>query len=116
MWQNTIVGHRVDGIQNPAEKLQFIDGIDWWTDWRAANYINGWDKLGQRRSDDYRDGSIIGSPLVYAPVFYRHSEGALIGFYDGHAAYLKKEQIFVLDDWNASPKRAGMWTSTGRLP
>ncbi len=112
-WINRIVGHRVDSINQPAEKLNFIDGIDWWTDWEAANFKNGWDFLGQRPSDDYRDPAINPPPLVYGPVFYRHSEGAVIGFYDGHAAYLKKEKIFVEKDW--ASKNAGMWTSSGRL-
>jgi prepilin-type N-terminal cleavage/methylation domain-containing protein/prepilin-type processing-associated H-X9-DG protein len=115
-WKNRIVGHRVDSINEPADKLNFIDGIDWWTDWVAANYKNGWDKLGQRKSDDYRNSAIIGSPLVYGPVFYRHNEGAEIGFYDGHADYMKKQKVFVTEDYNANPKRPGMWTSSGRMP
>jgi prepilin-type N-terminal cleavage/methylation domain-containing protein/prepilin-type processing-associated H-X9-DG protein len=115
-WKNRIVGHRVDSINEPADKLNFIDGIDWWTDWVAANYKNGWDKLGQRKSDDYRNSAIIGSPLVYGPVFYRHNEGAVIGFYDGHADYMKKQKVFVIEDYGAIPKRAGMWTSSGRMP
>jgi prepilin-type N-terminal cleavage/methylation domain-containing protein/prepilin-type processing-associated H-X9-DG protein len=91
MWKGKIIGHRVDSIRKPAEKLHFIDGIDWWTDYTAANYVNGWDKLGQAKSDLYRTTL---SPAVYAPVFYRHNEGANVGFYDGHVDYMKKRDIY----------------------
>jgi len=109
-----IVGHRADAVKEPAGKLQFIDGIDWWTDWPAADYRIGWDKLGQATNTAYRDGTI--NPKVYGPVFYRHSEGAVIGFYDGHAEYMKKEKIFIVEDWQSRPKIAGMWTSSGYAP
>lgn len=89
-WLNKIVGHRVDRVEKPAEKLHFIDGIDWWTDYDAADYTKGWDILGQDLSDNYRE---ILNPPVYAPVFYRHNEGANCAFYDGHVEYLKKEKV-----------------------
>jgi len=107
-----VVGHRVDSMRKPAEKLHFIDGIDWWTDYAAADYTRGWDVLGQAKSDCYRNDSAKcpnGNPAgtVYGPVFYRHSEGAVIGFYDGHADYMRKEDI-----WSRNRKTHDtMWTN-----
>lgn len=90
-------GHRVEGIPRPAEKLAFVDSIDWWVDWRGANYIDGWDKLGQASIYDYRAPGM--NPQVYGPTIYRHNEGANIGFYDGHVEYMKKEEVFIEDDF-----------------
>ena len=43
-------------------------------------------------------------------------EGANVTFYDGHVENLKKEKIFVKDDWNATPKRPGMWQAFSEYP
>jgi prepilin-type N-terminal cleavage/methylation domain-containing protein/prepilin-type processing-associated H-X9-DG protein len=102
-WLNRIVGHRVDSLKRPAIKIHFIDGIDWWTSYESADYKKGWDKLGQVKSDWYRDGHI--NPKVYAPVFYRHNEGADVGFYDGHVDYMKKQEVFN------GTSRAEMWVN-----
>jgi prepilin-type N-terminal cleavage/methylation domain-containing protein/prepilin-type processing-associated H-X9-DG protein len=103
MWRGRIIGHRLDNIKKPAEKLYFIDGIDWWTDYTAANYTEGWDVLGQAKSDCYRNEPSGCNPAgtIYAPVFYRHNEGANVGFYDGHVEYLKKQDIFIDSDVDA---------------
>jgi prepilin-type N-terminal cleavage/methylation domain-containing protein/prepilin-type processing-associated H-X9-DG protein len=96
MWKGRTIGHRVDAMRKPAEKMHFIDGIDWWTNYAAADYTKGWDVLGQAKSDCYRNQPSGCNPAgtVYAPVFYRHNEGAVIGFYDGHTDYMKKEAIY----------------------
>jgi prepilin-type processing-associated H-X9-DG protein len=112
-WLNRIVGHRVDSINKPAEKLIFIDAIDWWTEWGAADYRIGWDKLGQDTADAYRSKI---SPRVYGPVFYRHNEGANILFYDGHVEWRRKQDIFVVEDWNAAPKIPGIWSNYDTYP
>lgn len=99
-------GHRTHNIRQAAEKLAFVDGIDWWVEWTAADYRKGWDKLGQASIDDYRHKI---DPQVYGPTIYRHNEGADVAFYDGHVKYLKKEDIFVIEDYEANLKKPGMW-------
>lgn len=90
-------------IKTPAEKLAFIDAPDWWCQWQYANYETVWDEWGERKIDFYQ------AQNVWGPVFYRHSDGADVGFYDGHVEYMKKNEVFVEDDWYASPKKSGMW-------
>ena len=58
-----------------------------------------------------------GITSCYGPTIYRHSEGANVGFYDGHVKYMKKGDIFVRDDYYDSGgavlkrpyQRPGMW-------
>ncbi len=102
------LGHSAQSVKRASEKLAFIDGIDWWTEWEGANYVNGWDKLHQATIDQYRTNV---SPQVYGPVIYRHSEGALVAFYDGHTSYMKKQDVYVSKDYTATPKNPGMWVS-----
>lgn len=106
-------GHWTHKIKQPSEKLAFIDGIDWWAEWSAADYSGaldehdgwGWDKLGQADILTYKNKNFHG------PTIYRHSEGANIAFYDGHVEYLKKEKIFIIEDYKADPPRPGMWVA-----
>ena len=109
-------GHVSQSMKRPGEKLAFIDGIDWYTQWGAnADYTVGWDLLGQASLADYRDkvqpiGPLPGS--VWHPIIYRHSEGANVVFYDGHVSYMRKQEIFIRADWNAPfPKKPGIWVS-----
>jgi prepilin-type processing-associated H-X9-DG protein len=102
---SNIAGHRADSINRPAEKLYFIDGIDWWVSWRYADYRRGWDAYGQQNIAFYKARN------VHGPTIYRHNEGAAIGFYDGHAEWMKKEQIYLIEDFPIHP---GMWTSSNR--
>jgi prepilin-type N-terminal cleavage/methylation domain-containing protein/prepilin-type processing-associated H-X9-DG protein len=96
-------GHYASKIPQPATKLAYIDGIDWHTSWASANYETGWDKYKQQNISYYK------SKGIHGPVFYRHSEGANIVFYDGHAGYKRKQEIFIKADREANPKRPGMW-------
>jgi len=125
MWQGNIIGHRVDSLKKPAEKLHFVDGIDWWVSWRYADYRRGWNKYGQMRISDYAN---LG---VHGPVFYRHNEShptgfngqwterpanaeyAIAGFYDGHAQRMHKEEIYIPENSNppSGERRPGMWTA-----
>jgi len=100
-----IVGHRADAVKTPAEKLQFIDSIDWWVAWRYADYRRGWDAYGQQNIKFYKDRD------AHGPTIYRHDEGAVVGFYDGHSEYVKKEKIYIVDNF---PNIPGMWTSSSR--
>ncbi|MBP8605741.1 MAG: prepilin-type N-terminal cleavage/methylation domain-containing protein [Phycisphaerae bacterium] len=96
-------GHKMSNITSPATRIAFIDSNDWWVQWSAADYRKGWDVLGQANIQAYKDVGLHG------PTIYRHSEGANIGFYDGHAEYNKKEEIFIIKDFEASPKQPGRW-------
>lgn len=102
-------GHGPGAVRTPADKLAFIDAPDWWVQWEGADFAaqlpghprGGWDVYGQRTIDFYQN---LG---YYGPVFYRHNEGANVGFYDGHVEYMKKQDVFSEDDYNAG--RPGMW-------
>ncbi len=101
-------GYRLSQVDQPSMKLIFHDGQDWWSQWKGADFVHGWDKLGQKGSvQAYKDAGCGG------PTLYRHNEGAALGFYDGHAERLRKQKVWILSDWNANPKRPGMWV--GRL-
>jgi prepilin-type N-terminal cleavage/methylation domain-containing protein/prepilin-type processing-associated H-X9-DG protein len=114
--------HRIGAIPHPAGKLEFIDAIDWWVAWvggtmvSPADYTQGWDLLGQDTIAHYRQAGYKGHPALYGPTIYRHGEGANIAFYDGHTEWRKKQDIFVLADWGASPKKPGMWLASTTLP
>jgi prepilin-type processing-associated H-X9-DG protein len=95
--------HTTQTIKRASEKLAFIDGIDWWVHWGSANYKKGWDKLGQANILTYKVAGIHG------PTLYRHSEGTNIAFYDGHTEWLRKEKVYIKEDYDASPQRPGMW-------
>jgi hypothetical protein len=119
------VGHRIDAVKQPAEKLHFVDGIDWWVSWRYADYRRGWNKYGQMKISKYAD---LG---VHGPVFYRHNEShptgfngqwterpanveyAIAGFYDGHAQRMHKEEIYIPNNFNppSGDSKPGMWTA-----
>ena len=102
------IGLEASAVKRASEKLAFTEGIDWWVAWDGANYGNAWDVLHQAKIDQYHHLS----PAIYGPTMYRHSEGANVAFYDGHVSYLKKEEIFVIKDYAATPKkRPGMWVS-----
>ena len=104
-------GHKQSNITLPAERLAFVDGIDWWTNWdpQSADPARGWDQYGQMSIMEYR---AVG---VYGPVIYRHSDGANVGFYDGHVEYFTKDKLFVSKDFNTKPKKPGMWVANLKL-
>lgn len=99
------IGQNAESLRRSSEKLAFVDGIDWWCAWPGANNTLKWDIVGQATIDVYRGSA----PKVYGPTFYRHNQGANVAFYDGHASWMKKQEIFVMSDWNASCIQPGMW-------
>lgn len=107
----TSIGHTAQSVKRASEKLAFTESTDWWVAWAGADYVKGWDKLHQVNLQVYKDAS----PRVDGPVLYRHSEGANVAFYDGHISYMRKQDIFVIKDFDATPKRPGMWV-VNRLP
>jgi len=103
---NEHAGHRLSAIREPSAKLIFHDGHDWWSRWKGANYKSGWDKLGQTGSVQAYKNAGTGGPTMY-----RHNEGAIIGFYDGHAARMAKEKIWIEKNFTSNPKHPGMWVA-----
>jgi len=99
-------GHKLGHIPEPAAKLLFHDGQDWWSQWKGADYINGWDKLRQKGSvQAYKDAGCGG------PTLYRHNEGANLAFYDGHAERMAKEKVCIPDHFYGTPQQPGMWVA-----
>jgi prepilin-type processing-associated H-X9-DG protein len=99
-------GHKLSAIQEPSAKLIFHDGHDWWSQWKGADYVNGWNRLRMKGSvQAYKDAGCGG------PTLYRHGEGTNLAFYDGHAERQDKERVWVPRDFNANPKRHGMWVA-----
>jgi prepilin-type N-terminal cleavage/methylation domain-containing protein/prepilin-type processing-associated H-X9-DG protein len=110
------IGHMSQSIKRPSEKLAFTDSIDWWTAWEGADYRVGWDVYHQATIAQYRqqDPTVTPPPkskAVYGPVLYRHSEGANAVFYDGHVSYMKKQEVFVTQDYDNCPRNPGIWVS-----
>jgi prepilin-type N-terminal cleavage/methylation domain-containing protein/prepilin-type processing-associated H-X9-DG protein len=108
--QYTIVGYKVTTVRNPAGTLNFIDAVDFWVDINGAHYVYVWDEIG-----DLPDTSAWPDVISDDAAFYRHNEGANIGFYDGHAQWMKKQDAFDREGYNAKPAWMGMWTATGRI-
>lgn len=112
-WSPTdLCGHKQNKITMPSEKLAFIESNDFWADWGSpttadsgADYRIGWDIYGQDTSQKYHDEGI------YGQVLYRHSEGSNVLFYDSHTEFMKKDEIFIIENFEASPKAAGMWVA-----
>jgi len=103
------IGHKSSTMKLPAERLAFVDGIDWWTHWHNANPRDAWDQYGQMSIDEYAANG------VYGPVVYRHSNGANAIFYDGHVEYFQKDRMFVEEDYLNKPRRPGMWVMDAAL-
>ena len=82
-------------VQSPSDKAQMMDANDWQTyacsrrwSWQNRASYSFWDTYGD--VDKYSAGA-------FALVMYRHQEGVVIGFFDGHAGYYTKEQAWKPD-------------------
>lgn len=89
-------------VPMPATKLFFTESNDWWAWWKGANYVNGWDVLGQDTITPYKGVGCDG------PTLYRHSEGVNLAFYDGHVEHRKKDKVWSEEEFQAG--RPGMWS------
>ena len=101
-------GHRNTTVPNPSNELIFTESHDWRLWWWGANYVDGWDVLGQDTITPYKQVGCDG------PTLYRHSDGASIAFYDGHAENMKKEKVFNKEAWDSG--RPGMWSTFKKYP
>ena len=95
-------GHRDTLMKNPSLELVFSESNDWWMWWVGADYVRGWDVLGQDTIMPYKEVGCDG------PILYRHNEGAVLIFYDGHVEWWPKEKVFVQEDWDQG--RPGIWS------
>ena len=109
----TIVGYKVTTVTRPAETLNFIDSITHDVDLNGAHYKGVWDRIKGLAPDP----TTWPDPRTrdFGAAHYRHNEGANVGFYDGHAQWLKKEIIFDIHGYYANPTRTGMWTASGKM-
>jgi prepilin-type N-terminal cleavage/methylation domain-containing protein/prepilin-type processing-associated H-X9-DG protein len=101
------IGHDASAITRASEKLAFTESVDWWVAWDGADYRKKWDKIGPATIDVYRTAP----DAIYGPTFYRHNESANVAFYDGHVSNMKKQDIFVIKDYDATCPRPGIWVS-----
>jgi prepilin-type N-terminal cleavage/methylation domain-containing protein/prepilin-type processing-associated H-X9-DG protein len=99
-----VLGYKVSTIQQPATKMQFGEAQDWWSKWKGANYIDGWDVLGQ-------DGTVNQYKQVGCggPTMYRHNEAANLAFYDGHVETRHKSKVWIPEHATQKPYQTGIW-------
>ena len=99
-----VLGYKMATIEHPATKLQFGEAHDWWSMWKGANYIDGWDVLGQ-------DGTVNEYKAVGCdgPTMYRHNEAANLTFYDGHVETRHKSKVWIAEHAEQKPYRTGIW-------
>ena len=108
-WMDILyAGHRETMIENPCRELSFSESNDWWMWWLGADYVAGWDVLGHDTIMPYKYVDCDG------PTLYRHSEGANLLFYDGHVEWWRKEQVFVIENWDAG--MPGIWSIFPEYP
>jgi prepilin-type N-terminal cleavage/methylation domain-containing protein/prepilin-type processing-associated H-X9-DG protein len=93
-------------VKRAGEKLMFIDSGDIWVQKAGADYKTLWDRFG-KKLQEYRN---VGQ---WDPTFYRHTEGADIVFFDGHAEYRSKKNIFFYRSetslWPDEAKNNALW-------
>lgn len=79
----TVHASKLTQVKKPSEKFFFMDG-EWYAVWEtAADYKQWWDKYGDN----------MGAYQWDTPAF-RHKEGAVIGYYDGHEKYRSKKEVY----------------------
>ncbi len=105
-----ILSHKMTGIEQPAQKMQFNEAHDWWSKWKGANYIDGWDVLGQDGSVNQYKGVGCGGPTMY-----RHNEKVNLAFYDGHVENLHKTKVWIPEHAQQQPYQPGMWVANKDL-
>jgi prepilin-type N-terminal cleavage/methylation domain-containing protein/prepilin-type processing-associated H-X9-DG protein len=101
-------GHKNTTVLTPASELFFSESNDWWFWWKGADYVKGWDVLGQDTIMPYKDVGCDG------PTLYRHNEGVNLAFYDGHVEYMKKDKVWSQEAWNLG--EPGMWSTFKHWP
>ncbi len=89
-------GLGVQDVHDPAH--------DWGSKWSGANYIAGWDVLGQDGSvNEYKQVGCGG------PTMYRHNHSANLAIYDGHVESWRKDKLWVPEHAQVKPYQPGVW-------
>jgi prepilin-type N-terminal cleavage/methylation domain-containing protein/prepilin-type processing-associated H-X9-DG protein len=105
-----VLGYKMATVKTPGNKLQFGEAHDWWSKWQGANYLKGWDVLGQDGTvQDYKNAGCGG------PTMYRHNESTNLAFYDGHVEARRKEKVFVESDFTERPYEPRMWVVNRKI-
>ncbi len=80
-------------VKRGADVAMFIESNNYLTRYERANYLVYWDVFGDRWASEKSSSVNNGSQ-----VSYRHNEGCNIAYFDGHAGYLPKEEVYDLDN------------------
>lgn len=100
----TRLAYKMSTVKQPARKLHFHEAHDWWSKWKGANYIDGWDVLGQQGTvNDYKAAGCGG------PTMYRHNDSANLAFYDGHVENWHKTKLWIPEHATQKPYQPGIW-------
>ena len=100
----TRLAYKMSTVKQPARKLHFNEAHDWWSKWRGANYIDGWDVLGQEGTvNDYKAAGCGG------PTMYRHNGSANLAFYDGHVESWYKTKLWIPEHATIKPYQTSIW-------
>jgi prepilin-type N-terminal cleavage/methylation domain-containing protein len=97
-----VAAFRFAEVPRPSSKFEFMDGLDYGLHEGTANYKLIWNRWGNK------SGAI--SRYWNAPAF-RHTEGAVVAFFDSHTEYRKKETCYLYTP-NRQPDQAAndaMW-------
>ncbi len=115
--KGAIHGFRANQVHNPAEKLFFADSnwfaLNLYGSGAVVNGATGWDGAATSDYDITKDrtntGTIagVGSYNLLRSIAWRHRGGANVAFFDGHVAWLKKDQIYKLD--TTTGKKSPNW-------
>ncbi len=106
-------GHKLTQIQQPSDKMMFIDGNFYQTRRARADYETWWDVYGE--------DLLAAGGNNFGQVAYRHSEGANMVFFDGHTDKMDKEEIYDIENPSIlgsplSREIDTLWDVRGTLP
>jgi len=81
--------YTLTNVKKPADKFMFLDAQSWWLRRQGADYVAYWDVFGE----SVKGENDAGYPWQ-GNTLYRHDEGCNIAFFDGHAEYLDKQDVY----------------------
>lgn len=70
-------------VAQPSQKFFLLDAVWFGVAREASNYIRYWDIYGDRMGD-----------WAWNSPSYRHNQGCNMLYYDGHTAYLRKQEVY----------------------
>jgi prepilin-type processing-associated H-X9-DG protein/prepilin-type N-terminal cleavage/methylation domain-containing protein len=124
-------GFRVNQVKRPADKLMFADASYFAINIYGTGIEPSWDQDKEQTSDydlikDKLRVSPPNPPLLYPPgnynafrtIAWRHRGGAMVCFFDGHVAYLKKDEFYTPGPNGTKLPRYELWNvmdSTGKV-